>query len=89
MQVEDSGIVEMEEEAKSLLESKIYSEVPDVEVDWSFDMVNMEHKCRISKGKLFRTYSFSRKMLTDISTDPDGTEGMVRGIISEIKRRLL
>jgi len=89
MQVENSGIVEMEEEAKSLLESKIYFEVPDVEIEWNFDMVSMEHKCRVSKGKNFRTYSFSRKLLTDISTNPDATEGMVRGIISEIKRRLL
>ena len=88
MQVEDMGTAQVEEEAKSLLESKIYFEVPDVEIEWNFDMVHMEHKCRISKGKNFRTYSFSRKMLTDISTNPDGTEGMVRGIISEIKRRL-
>lgn len=84
----NNEISRKEEEAKSLLESEIFLACPDVEIDWDYHEVTMEHSCQVSNKNRKRTYSFSRDMLRDIITNSTESKNLVRSIISEIERRI-
>ena len=88
MESADNGNSLREEEARSLLESIIYQELPEVEIEWEYDPRTMEHSCTVSHQHSSRTYSFSKEMLVDFSLNREKSASMIRGIVSEIKRYL-
>ena len=85
----DDGNSFREEEGRSLLESIIYEELPDVEIEWDYDQGSMEHSCKISHEHGSRLYTFTKEMLIDFSMNREKSGSMIRGIVAEIKRYLL
>ena len=88
MESANDGNSLMEEGARSLLESIIYQELPDVEIDWEYDPKTMDHTCKVTKQDTCRTYSFTKEMLVDFGINPEKSAGMIRGVVAEIKRYL-